>query len=191
VPVPTLSTPIHPVLKRVVDAPRVYVRFLSGIMFLNDDVAAALTNPSCGVVDPTPTLPLERIVKSGELVDDATVKSAEVVLAFPCTERSDVGVEDPIPRRPLEPNTNSDEPDDEAILRIGLVSPAFAMKVTRDDVDVVPIERAESHPEPIRIAVSVATPPVRDPMLRATVVPVAVVEATNGILIPLNIPPAA
>jgi hypothetical protein len=32
---------------------------------------------------------------------------------------------------------------------------------------------------------------VIEPMLRAKVVPVAVVEAVNGILIPLNIPPAA
>jgi hypothetical protein len=36
---------IQAVWKRVVDAPREYMRFVSGIILLNDDVAAATENP--------------------------------------------------------------------------------------------------------------------------------------------------
>jgi hypothetical protein len=85
---------------------------------------------------------------------------------------------------------SSEEPDDEAILKIDLVSPELPTIEIREDVDVVPTKRAESQPDPIKIAVSVAEPPVIPPMLRPIVVPVAVPDPVNGISIPLNIPPA-
>jgi hypothetical protein len=81
-------------------------------------------------------------------------------------------------------------PEDDAMLISGFVSPGVPMILTSDDVDVVPMARAVSHPAPMRIAVSVADPPVIDPILKATVVPVAAPDPTNGILIPLKIPPA-
>jgi hypothetical protein len=51
---------------------------------------------------------------------------------------------------------------------------------------VVPILSAASHPVPIRIAVSVADPPVILPILTPTIVPVAAPDPVSGILIPLN-----
>jgi hypothetical protein len=103
-----------------------------------------------------------------------------------------VAVRVPSPTLPLAKTERIEAFDEEATLRIGRVSPAFPTIATRDEVEVVPIASAVSHPEPINIAVSVATPPaVTEPMLRPIIVPVAVVEEVNGILIPLKLPPAA
>jgi len=91
---------------------------------------------------------------------------------------------------PLDVTPNDATPDDEAIVNRFLASPAVPTIETRDEVDVVPIEIAESQPVPIKIAVSVALPPVIDLMLRPKVVPVAAPEPERARLRPLNCPPA-
>jgi hypothetical protein len=96
----------------------------------------------------------------------------------------------PTPTFPLERIEKRETPVEVATLKSGLVSPAVPTRETSDEVEVVPIESAESHPDPIKIAVSVADPPVIVPMLRPIVVPVAAPDPTNGIVIPLKIPPA-
>ena len=119
------------------------------------------------------------------------VASIDGVVFPPITSLS-VGVEEAIPIRPSALILKKDTAEDDATLKIGFVSPALPMIETRDEAEVVPIARAVSHPEPMTIAVSVATPPeVTEPMLIATMVPVAVVEDINGMLIPLKIPPGA
>lgn len=118
------------------------------------------------------------------------VVSADGVM-LPATWRRSVGAATPIPTLPLAKILKTDTPEEEATLKVGRVSPALPTRLTSDEVDVVPTRSAESHPDPMTIAVSVAEPPVIEPMLRAFVVPVAVPDPANGMLIPLNTPPAA
>ena len=49
---------------------------VSGIIFLNDEVAAEETKPKFGVEEPTPTFPLERILKSDDVANPADVVDA-------------------------------------------------------------------------------------------------------------------
>ena len=117
-------------------------------------------------------------------------RSADGVM-LPAIWSLSVGADTPTPILPFDAMLNHDVPVDEATLNIVFVSPDVPPMYTSEDVDVVPIASAESQPVPIYIAVSVAEPGVTiEPMLIAVNVPVAAPVPVNGILIPLNIPPA-
>ena len=155
-------------------------------------LVAVKTDDEAKVVDAFVAVKLvdvAEVVTRADMVVVARV-ACPVTPRVPATPRRYPGVDDPIPTFPLAKTFKNDTPVDDATLRIAFVSPELPIIETRDDVDVVPIERAESHPEPINIAVSVAEPPVIDPMLSPMVVPVAAPDPTNGIVIPLKIPPA-
>jgi len=92
---------------------------------------------------------------------------------------------------PEDSTVKNEALDDEATLNIVLISPLLPTMLTRDEVDVVPILRAESQPAPINIAVSVAEPPVIEEILTPIVVPVATPDPIAAKLTALNIPPGA
>jgi hypothetical protein len=68
-----------------------------------------------------PILPLEPILNIDDPVEEATVKSVEVVLALPCTVKSEDPVVVPTPTLPLARTVKSEVPVDDATLN-GLVA---------------------------------------------------------------------
>jgi hypothetical protein len=127
-------------LKRVVDAPSEYASVDSGIIFLNDDVAAVTPKPYVGEVEPIPTRPFEPIKNNELLVEEATLKSGVVAPEVPCTERSADGVVvAPIPVFPFARILNILVPVDEATVN-GELLPAVpcTLNVIVDDVALIP-----------------------------------------------------